>query len=177
MTNQQDTALLPVAAAICAEENGPDYECKTCRNSRYRRNPETNEDEYVDLPEGCLGKGYERHARAALAAHRLQAPAEAGEEVERVIRRTIPRVHLMISDGHYDGAAKILATALHANASGAQANEAALKAAFLDGFWTGPDGPQHIDPDGPEHAWRESQTYAALASGAGDDLGASGGKG
>ena len=37
-----------------------------------------------------------------------------------------------------------------------------LRAAWSEGFWTGPDGPQHIAENGEEEAWRESETFATL---------------
>lgn len=37
-----------------------------------------------------------------------------------------------------------------------------VKAAWKEGFWTGPDGPEHIRPDGEEHMWLGSDAYAAI---------------
>lgn len=63
-----------VGKAICIADRGVSDECKTCRNARYRHDPVRREDVYVELPEGCLGLGYERSARAAIAAMREPTP-------------------------------------------------------------------------------------------------------
>lgn len=48
-----------VAIAICGRERGADGQCKACREAQYAYNPDTKEDEFTNLGEGCLGFGYE----------------------------------------------------------------------------------------------------------------------
>lgn len=76
------------AKAICARERGPNArECKTCNGARYRYNPEIKDDEYVDLPDGCLGLGFEYLAVAGLgAADGVGRDADSGRKnAEQII--------------------------------------------------------------------------------------------
>ena len=67
--SSRNTLIKDLSALLCSEFKGdvkPDHECKSCRNARCVFDPKTNEDVYIDLPEGCLGKGYEDIAQAIL---------------------------------------------------------------------------------------------------------------
>jgi hypothetical protein len=61
-----------VARALCLRDQGETfYECKQCRNARYRFNPTTHDEEPIDdLPSGCLGVGRGNQAIAAIETMR-----------------------------------------------------------------------------------------------------------
>lgn len=70
--NPSEEQVERAAKAICAVDRGNSDECKSCRAARWQFNPETNDDEPVCLPDGCLGCGYLHLAQAALTAARAQ---------------------------------------------------------------------------------------------------------
>jgi hypothetical protein len=70
MTNSMVTPMVErVARAICQRENSSG-DCKACRAARYRYNPETKDEEYIELQVGCLGLGYKYLADVAIQAMR-----------------------------------------------------------------------------------------------------------
>lgn len=117
MTNQQDTALLPVTDAD-----------RKCAQNIHHLSGRWSLATLV-----AAGKRDDDFTVQLIAAHRLQAPAEAGEEVERVAR-AIQDVKGGINYDYADfcrDAARAAITALRANAPEAQTGERAAIVAFL----------------------------------------------